>query len=185
MVSRVLAATPPSVPEDGEGRMKALGSAASRAMRVLSPRIEPPVRVEDGSTASTATLWPCAGQIAAERVDDGGLAGAGRAGDAEPHRLAGQRQQLLHQPMRLAAVVGALALDQRDGARQHGALAGADAGGEGGDRLGGSREAGADMPSVYTERAGSARPRRAAQAVGLPAALASFTLRGARRRGNR
>ena len=29
-------------------------------MRVLSPRIEPPVRVEDGSTASTATLWPCA-----------------------------------------------------------------------------------------------------------------------------
>ena len=40
--------------------MKAFGSAASRAMRVLSPRIEPPVRVEDGSTASTATLWPSA-----------------------------------------------------------------------------------------------------------------------------
>ena len=29
-------------------------------MRVLSPRIEPPVRVEDGSTASTATRWPLA-----------------------------------------------------------------------------------------------------------------------------
>ena len=27
-------------------------------MRVLSPRIEPPVRVEDGSMASTATRWP-------------------------------------------------------------------------------------------------------------------------------
>ncbi len=27
-------------------------------MRVLSARIEPPVRAEDGSTASTATLWP-------------------------------------------------------------------------------------------------------------------------------
>ncbi len=59
MVSRVLAATPPSVPEAGEGRMKALASVASRAMRVLSARIEPPVRRDDGSTASTATLWPC------------------------------------------------------------------------------------------------------------------------------
>ena len=27
-------------------------------MRVLSARIEPPVRRDDGSTASTATLWP-------------------------------------------------------------------------------------------------------------------------------
>ena len=31
-------------------------SEASRPMRVLSPRIEPPVRDEVGSTASTATL---------------------------------------------------------------------------------------------------------------------------------
>ena len=38
--------------------MKAFGSTDSRAIRVLSPRIEPPVRAEDGSTASTATLWP-------------------------------------------------------------------------------------------------------------------------------
>jgi hypothetical protein len=58
MVSRVLAATPPSVPADGEGRMNALSSAASRAIRVLSARIEPPVRAEEGSTASTATRWP-------------------------------------------------------------------------------------------------------------------------------
>ena len=58
MVSRVLAATPPSVPEEGEGRTKAAGSAESRFMRVLSPRIEPPLRTDEGSTASTATLWP-------------------------------------------------------------------------------------------------------------------------------
>ncbi len=58
MVSRVFAATPPSVPEEGDGRMKAFGSWPSRAMRVLSPRIEPPVRVDEGSTASTATLCP-------------------------------------------------------------------------------------------------------------------------------
>ena len=37
----------------------ASGWAASRPMRVLSPRIDPPVRVDDGSTASTATRCPC------------------------------------------------------------------------------------------------------------------------------
>ena len=60
MASRVRAATPPSVPDEGDGRIKAFGSAASRPMRVLSPRMAPPVRVELGSTASTATLCPCA-----------------------------------------------------------------------------------------------------------------------------
>ena len=70
--------------------MKAFGSMASRAMRVLSARIEPPVRAEDGSTASTATLWPRCGQERAERVDGGRLADAGRAGDADADRLAGR-----------------------------------------------------------------------------------------------
>src|SRR4051812_18793201 len=40
--------------------MKAFGSTASRAIRVLSPRIEPPERDDDGSTARTATLEPAA-----------------------------------------------------------------------------------------------------------------------------
>ena len=48
-------ATPPSVPDVGDGRMYASGCTARRAIRVLSPRIDPPVRVDDGSTASTAT----------------------------------------------------------------------------------------------------------------------------------
>jgi hypothetical protein len=60
MVSRVRRATPPSEPPAGEGRTKALGSLASRLIRVLSPRIAPPVRCEVGSTASTATRWPSA-----------------------------------------------------------------------------------------------------------------------------
>ena len=38
--------------------MKAAGARASSNMRVLSPRIEPPLRFEDGSTASTATWCP-------------------------------------------------------------------------------------------------------------------------------
>jgi hypothetical protein len=39
--------------------------------------------------------------------------------------------------MRLVAMIGALALDQGDGARQHGAVAVADAAGESGDVRGG------------------------------------------------
>ena len=58
IASRVAVATPPSVPDVGDGRMNASGSTARRSMRVLSPRMLPPVRVDDGSTASTATRRP-------------------------------------------------------------------------------------------------------------------------------
>ena len=57
IVSRVLRATPPSEPADGEGRMKTSGLAEMLSIRVLSPRIEPPLRSELGSMASTASLW--------------------------------------------------------------------------------------------------------------------------------
>ncbi len=60
MVSRVTLVTPPRVRPVGDGRTKAAGSTASRDMRVLSPRIDPPVRELEGSTASTATRWPAA-----------------------------------------------------------------------------------------------------------------------------
>ena len=53
MVAR---ATPPRVPAVGDGRMYASGLTASAAIRVLSPSTEPPVRMLDGSTASTPTL---------------------------------------------------------------------------------------------------------------------------------
>ena len=51
------AATPPSDPAEGEGRMKTLGLDEMLSMRVLSPRIEPPLRSDEGSMASTASLW--------------------------------------------------------------------------------------------------------------------------------
>src|SRR3954469_2541458 len=38
--------------------MNASGSTDSRCIRVLSPRIDPPERADDGSTASTATFDP-------------------------------------------------------------------------------------------------------------------------------
>ncbi len=59
MVSRVFSATPPRLQAEGLGRMKAAGFCDSSSMRVLSPRMEPPVTDEDGSTASTATRRPC------------------------------------------------------------------------------------------------------------------------------
>ena len=58
MDSRVLRATPPKLPPEGEGRIKALGLIASCSIRVLSPRMEPPLRVLLGSMAKTATLCP-------------------------------------------------------------------------------------------------------------------------------
>ena len=59
MVSRVLRATPPSEPADGEGRMNAPWCCDSFSMRVLSPSMEPLVRSLEGSMASTASLPPC------------------------------------------------------------------------------------------------------------------------------
>ena len=57
IVSRVLRATPPRDPAEGEGRMKMSGLDDMLSMRVLSPRIEPPLRSELGSMASTARRW--------------------------------------------------------------------------------------------------------------------------------
>ena len=51
----VLRATPPKVPLEGEGRMKASEWRDRSSIRVLSPSIDPPVLGLDGSTATTAT----------------------------------------------------------------------------------------------------------------------------------
>ena len=55
VASRVRRATPPKWDWLGEGLINALGSRESKSIRVLSPRIEPPERADEGSTASTAT----------------------------------------------------------------------------------------------------------------------------------
>ena len=126
----VARATPPRVPADGDGRMNAFGSVDSRAIRVLSPSTEPPVRTLDGSTASTPTRWPVGGQPAAERLDEGRLPDAGHAGDADPYAPVGRStpraRQRGHQVAGLAAVLRAGRLDQRDGPRDLGATALAD-----------------------------------------------------------
>ena len=76
-------------------------------MRVLSPRIEPPLRALDGSTASTATRWPAVDEVQAERLDERRLAGAGRAADADARRGAGRGQELVEERDRVGAVIGA------------------------------------------------------------------------------
>ena len=60
-----------------------------------------------------------------EHVDGGGLADAGRTGDADADRLAGIGQQRLQQIARRGLMVGAPAFDQRDRARQRRAAAAA------------------------------------------------------------
>ena len=49
-------ATPPNESLDAEGRIKALGSLTKSSIRVLSPKILPPLIELLGSTANTATL---------------------------------------------------------------------------------------------------------------------------------
>ena len=63
--------------------MKASGARARCSMRVLSPRIEPPPKGEEGSTAKTAKLRPSLQQMQAESLDKGRLADARHAGDAD------------------------------------------------------------------------------------------------------
>ena len=55
IASRVFSATPPKVHDDGLGRINALSKTDNFSIRVLSPRIDPPDRLEEGSIASTAT----------------------------------------------------------------------------------------------------------------------------------
>ena len=124
---RVFAATPPSVPEAGEGRTKALElilkTGHARLVREDRPAGPRRRRVdsEDGD------LVALAGQERAERVDGGRLAHARYAGDADADGFAGRGQQVLHQAPRRLLMVGAPALDQGDGAGDHGTLAGSDA----------------------------------------------------------
>ena len=63
IASRVRRATPPSAALDGLGRINAFGCLDNRSIRVLSPRIDPPDRFDDGSTARTATFRPCSTSI--------------------------------------------------------------------------------------------------------------------------
>jgi len=118
IVSRVLRATPPSEPADGEGRMKTSGLAEMLSMRVLSPKIEPPLRSELGSMASTASLWRSEVTmlpIASMKVD---LPAPGTPADADAHRPAGMGQAAFDDLLRLRIMVGVAAFDERDGLRQ-------------------------------------------------------------------
>ena len=133
-------------------------------MRVLSPRIDPPVRRDEGSTASTATLAARVEQMGPECVDRGRFADARRARDADADRPAGCGKERLHKRAGCLAVVGALAFDERDRARQGGALAGAHRFGEGVD-VGGKSQAdtiacGKTAVTIAVSRPAESVPRR-------------------------
>ena len=59
MVSLLFRATPPSDVPEGEGRIKALSSFTKSSILVLSPKIEPLLKLLLGSTAKTAIFLPC------------------------------------------------------------------------------------------------------------------------------
>ena len=84
--SRVLRATPPSDPAEGEGRMNAFGSTDSFSMRVLSPMILPLERWLLGSMASTDVQ----GKALTPRFSSPGASSG--AAEAEKDRLGGAAQ---------------------------------------------------------------------------------------------
>ena len=86
--------------------MNAFSSTARRAIRVLSPRIEPPVRVDDGSTASTATRCPSPVRRVPSSSMNVDFPTPGHPADAHPVRAARVRQQLHQQLLGGLAVVG-------------------------------------------------------------------------------
>jgi hypothetical protein len=104
----------------GRGADEGVRARASRSIRVLSPRIEPPVRAEDGSTASTATAAPSHSIMpkASMKVD---LPTPGVPDS--PSRSASRPWPATRQQRRACvAVIGAGALHQRDRARQRPAV---------------------------------------------------------------
>jgi hypothetical protein len=124
IASRVRRATPPRVPPDGDGRMNACGARDSCSMRVLSPRIEPPPRVLDGSTASTATSCPASTRFRPSVSMNVDFPAPGAA-DPDPRRAAGRRQQLVEKCRRLVAVIGTGRFHERDRLGERASVAGA------------------------------------------------------------
>ena len=94
-------------------------------MRVLSPRIEPPETLDDGSTASTATRWPCAIRYRPSASMKVLLPTPGTPLMPRRKRPAGVRQQRVEQRVGARAVVGARRFEQRDGLGDGAALRGA------------------------------------------------------------
>ncbi len=118
MVSRVLAATPPSVPDDGRWADEGVAFDRQPGHAGL---------VAEDRAAGARRRWVhrqhrdfVAGgdEIGAQRVDGGGFADARHAGDADPHRRPGEGQERLHQLPRPRLMLGLAALDQGDGARR-------------------------------------------------------------------
>jgi hypothetical protein len=99
-------------------------------MRVLSPRIEPLERDEDGIDRQHRHLAAGSRQMAAQSFDQGGFSHARHPGQADPPGVSGAVHHRGDQVARARLMVGASGFHQGDGARQGGAVAGDEALGE-------------------------------------------------------
>ena len=124
MASRVRRATPPRVAPAGDGRMKAACWRDSSSMRVLSPRIEPPPRLDEGSIASTASERPRSSSARPKRSMKVDLPTPGTPVMPSRTDLPRMRQHGGQQRIGALAMVGARRFDQGDGLRQRAAVPG-------------------------------------------------------------
>ena len=102
----------------GDGRTNASGDRVSSSIRVLSPRIDPPLRVLDGSTASTATR--CSRSTSESPSASMNVDFPAPGAPEIPTRIAfpawGKTSR--EEPLGLLTVIAPRRLDQRDRARQ-------------------------------------------------------------------
>jgi hypothetical protein len=143
------------VSRDAAGREPARGRPDERG-RLDRQALHPGLVAEDRAAGERAR-WidrqhgdAMAGrqQLHAELVDEGALAHAGHAGDADPAGAAGLGQHAREQLLRQHAVGGVAALDQGHGLREHGAVRRPDAALVGVDRQAGAAPAHAGVGSL-------------------------------------
>ena len=92
-------------------------------MRMRSPSTAPPLIGLDGSTATTATAWPCGEPGAEQRVDERRLAAAGRAGDADDPGAAGALARARRGGVVRAGASSSISVSRRASARRSPAIA--------------------------------------------------------------
>ncbi len=123
--------------------MKTPWSRKCSVRRMRSPSSAPWVNGEEGSIESTPTVAPRLSPRLGERADQRGLADAGRTREAVDGGFAGVGVDLAHELPALGAVV----LDERDGARERTAVAVEQALGE---RGGHARKYLGKLPSTHS-----------------------------------
>ena len=126
IVSRVLRATPPSDPAEGEGRMKTSGLLQMLSMAGLVAEDRAAAALRRGVDGQHGQAVAQRGDHVPDGLDEGRLAGSGDSCDADADGFSGVGQTAFDDLLRLGVVGRVGGFDERDGLRKDGDLTGED-----------------------------------------------------------